>query len=320
MYNSENVRRIKIGIRIFFISLVVVPSILLVSSLAKSAGLQDKLESVSQTLSEAQTQLENKAVHSPAPEGEEEAEIDPDFIVAPGEFYNPCGKAILNIAPQMIVDWRMEPTLVSEQPTVYLTFDDGPSALTPPVLDILDKYGIKATFFVVGNDDEYIHNLYRETVERGHAIGMHSYSHDYKTLYQNTQTFVEDFDKLFTVLKETTGETPVLYRFPGGANNDRLMKNELCNGIVEEMASRGFIYHDWNVSGEDASFVLKNKETIVENVVNGVMGKKHAVVLLHNSANKHTTVEALPAIIETLQARGYRFDKLTSAIKPIHFA
>ncbi|MEG2875960.1 MAG: polysaccharide deacetylase family protein [Hydrogenoanaerobacterium sp.] len=322
MYNAQNVRRIKIGIRMFLLCLTIIPTIILVFMFVQNNRLQKQMAELSQELDAAAQNIASaELTNNSAKAGKVvKKETSSDFIVEPGEFYNPYGKPILSVCSNMLVDWRMEPVQVSETPTVYLTFDDGPSSITEKVLDILDEYNVKATFFVVGSDDEYIHSLYRQIVRRGHTLAMHSYSHDYHKIYSSTSAFIEDMDKLYTVLKDTTGEAPVLFRFPGGANNDRLLHNDASGELIEEMTSRGFIYHDWNASGEDAAFIPPTKEEIAQSVIKTVGKKKHAVVLLHDSANKITTAQALPIIIESLQAKGYKFEKLTSGIKPVHFS
>ena len=75
---------------------------------------------------------------------------------------------------------------------VYLTFDDGPSTGTEEILTILRQYNVKATFFVVGKEDEYSMEMYEKIVEEGHTLGMHSYSHQYSTIYQSVEDFAKD--------------------------------------------------------------------------------------------------------------------------------
>ena len=81
-------------------------------------------------------------------------------------------------------------------PMVYLTFDDGPSENTDAILDILDDYNVKATFFVVGQDTEVYGDAYRRIVDEGHSIGMHSFSHNYSKLYQSQDSFIADYNKI----------------------------------------------------------------------------------------------------------------------------
>lgn len=102
---------------------------------------------------------------------------------------------------------------------VYLTFDDGPSRNTEQILEILAEYGVHATFFVVGKTDKHSLEMYRRIVEEGHTLGMHSYSHSYEKLYASLKSFREDFENLRGLLEETTGVTPLYYRFPGGSSN-----------------------------------------------------------------------------------------------------
>lgn len=88
---------------------------------------------------------------------------------------------------------------------VYLTFDDGPSSNTARILDILAEYDVKATFFVVGKEEEKYQELYKRIVDEGHTLGMHSYSHKYDEIYQSVDSFAQDMSKLQEFLYETTG-------------------------------------------------------------------------------------------------------------------
>ena len=102
---------------------------------------------------------------------------------------------------------------------VYLTFDDGPSSNTSQILDILKKYNYKATFFVIGKEDEESRELYKRIVEEGHTLAMHSYSHKYNALYDSVDSFDEDFSRIQNYLFEVTGQECLFYRFPGGSSN-----------------------------------------------------------------------------------------------------
>ncbi|MEG0018495.1 MAG: polysaccharide deacetylase family protein, partial [Hydrogenoanaerobacterium sp.] len=158
MYNAQNVRRIKIGIRMFLLCLTIIPTIILVFMFVQNNRLQKQMAELSQELDAAAQNIASAELTNNSTKAGKvvKKETSSDFIVEPGEFYNPYGKPILSVCSNMLVDWRMEPVQVSETPTVYLTFDDGPSSITEKVLDILDEYNVKATFFVVGSDDEYI--------------------------------------------------------------------------------------------------------------------------------------------------------------------
>ena len=187
-------------------------------------------------------------------------------------------------------------------PTVYLTFDDGPSKNTDAILDVLDDYNVKATFFVVGRDaDEYI-DQYKRIVDEGHVIGMHSFTHNYSNIYASYDNFVNDYNKIHSFIEETCGVTPVYYRFPGGSSNR--VSNVNMSEFINFLNSQGVTYYDWNVSSGDATSAAFTSDELVDNVMSDVVKYKTSVVLLHDATNKTATVEALPKLIEALQAEG----------------
>ena len=83
----------------------------------------------------------------------------------------------------------------SDEKIVYLTLDDGPSDNTQAVLDILDKYNAKATFFVTGEMPEY-KDMIKAAYDKGHTIGMHTYSHDYAKVYASVDAYFQDLDQI----------------------------------------------------------------------------------------------------------------------------
>lgn len=183
---------------------------------------------------------------------------------------------------------------------VYLTFDDGPSANTLKVLDILEEYGVKATFFTVGRAGEAEEEILKKIVEAGHTLGMHSYTHDYSDLYSSVENFAADFARQQEFLYGVTGVKSKVYRFPGGSSNtvsDIDMKE-----FAEYLDRQGVRFFDWNVSSGDGGSHLFPVETIVDNCTGKIGSYSTSVILMHDSAGKTTTVEALPTIIETIQA------------------
>ena len=179
---------------------------------------------------------------------------------------------------------------------VYLTFDDGPSYNTDRILDILNEYGVKATFFVVGK--EGYTKEYQRIVEEGHTLGMHSYSHKFREIYKSVDSFGKDMDDIHTFLYEVTGTDCSLARFPGGSSNT-ISKVDMKE-LIAYLDREGIAYYDWNVSSGDASGTYISASQIVENVLNGVKRYDSAIVLMHDSPTKDTTVEALPIIIEKI--------------------
>lgn len=193
-----------------------------------------------------------------------------------------------------------EEALPDTRRKVYLTFDDGPSIYTNEILDILDKYDVKATFFVVGKEDDTSKEAMQEIVRRGHSLGMHSYSHKYKEIYASVDNFAEDFVKLREYLHEVTGVWSNIYRFPGGSSNK--VSDMDMREFAIYLEKQDTVFFDWNVSSGDGGSVLLDVEHLLENCMDGVEKKKDAIVLLHDSADKKTTVEALPFIIENILA------------------
>ena len=183
---------------------------------------------------------------------------------------------------------------------VYLTFDDGPSIYTDEILDILEEYDIKGTFFVVGKEDERSQNALRRIVEEGHTLGMHSYSHKYSQLYASLDSFEADFEKQRAYLEDVTGETCRFYRFPGGSSNT--VSTEDMHTFIDFLDSQDVVYFDWNISSGDGGRPLLDVDTLVRNSTEDVPYWHTAVVLMHDSADKRTTVDALPRIIESLLA------------------
>lgn len=183
---------------------------------------------------------------------------------------------------------------------VYLTFDDGPSKYTPEILKILEQYEVKATFFVVGKESDSAKEYIKDIVAQGHALGMHSYSHKYGEIYSSVESFAADFDKQQQYLYKLTGKACMIYRFPGGSSNE--VSSTPMNEFASYLDGRGVTFYDWNVVSGDGVTELQTVEQLVSNTMAGVGRREHSIVLFHDSADKSTTVEALPQIIENILA------------------
>ena len=183
---------------------------------------------------------------------------------------------------------------------VYLTFDDGPSANTEKILDILDEYGVKGNFFVVGTTNEDLRKMYKRIVDEGHVLCMHSYSHKYNEIYSSVDAFTRDLDEIYSLLYDVTGVKPAYYRFPGGSSNSvsRLPMSE----FIKVLDERGIEYFDWNVVAGDATNPMLPADKIIENSLCDLNEYEEAMILFHDLSNKTSTVEALPTIIEAIQA------------------
>lgn len=183
---------------------------------------------------------------------------------------------------------------------VYLTFDDGPSSNTGKILDILAEYDVKATFFVVGKEGEKYQPLYKRIVEEGHTLAMHSYSHKYNEIYQSKESFVEDLTKLQEFLYDTTGVWCRYCRFPGGSSNT--VSSVDMHELIDYLEEQDMSYFDWNISSGDASSSYISPEAIVRNSTSKLQNFNEAIILMHDASDKDATVEALPRLIEQIQA------------------
>ncbi len=198
----------------------------------------------------------------------------------------------------------VEANLADENDTlkVYLTFDDGPSENTNAILDILDDYNVKATFFVCGKTDEKSLEAMKRIVSDGHTIGMHSYSHKYSEIYSSYDAFKTDFSKIENLIYDTTGVEAKYYRFPGGSSNK--VANTNMSQFIRYLNDSGIKYFDWNVVSGDATSKAYTSDELVEKVMKDVVKYKTSVVLMHDANDKTETVKALPKLIEELQAKG----------------
>ena len=186
---------------------------------------------------------------------------------------------------------------------VYLTFDDGPSENTDAILDILAEYNVKATFFVVVNDDSHADQLNR-IVEEGHTLGLHSACHVYSKIYKNLFSFEKDVTTVHNTVKRITGVDSKYYRFPGGSSN--VVSDVSKQACIDFLHDNGYEYFDWNAESCDAENLSLTPEELNENVMSSVRNNEgSSVVLMHDLDDHYNTVSALPALIETLQSEGY---------------
>lgn len=196
----------------------------------------------------------------------------------------------------------------TKQKVCYLTFDDGPSNNSEEILDILDEYNVKATFFLIGSEiKEEKRSVIESMIEEGHAIGLHSNVHDFDKLYVSVDVCVQDFEAQYKTLKEAYGVDTRIFRFPGGSACTYM--NGQRKKFVAAMREKGYRCFDWNVSGED-SYGNPTVWSIQKNVFDTFFDYEKPIVLLHDANNADITVDALPGILERMKAEGYFFETL----------
>lgn len=198
---------------------------------------------------------------------------------------------------------------------VYLTFDDGPSAQTDTILNILKKNQVNATFFVVGKTDEHSLKMYQEIVKQGNSIGIHSYTHNYSQIYKNMKEFKKDVSQMSDLIYKATGVRTKYYRFPGGSSNtvSKTPKKQLIQYLNKE----GYTYYDWNALSQDALRQVLSVNQLKKNVLDGIHANDNSMVLMHDLETRPNMVKALPGIIKTLKKEGYTMLPITDETKPV---
>lgn len=223
-------------------------------------------------------------------------------------------KKYTELYPELYAD-KYDGEYEDSKNTVYLTFDDGPSALTENLLYYLRQENVKATFFVVPERTEYCYSLLKEISDAGHTIGIHSASHDYEKIYASVDAFLADFDEAYDIVLEATGKAPDIYRFPGGSVND--YNTDTRDDIIAEMDRRGFTYFDWNVDSND--WQGYGWTTLYTNVLADAQEFSTPVILFHNTGDRDNTVLVIEDIIKALKDKGYKFGSLSQKTEPIQF-
>lgn len=206
-------------------------------------------------------------------------------------------------ATRKVYVYENKPIVPTGDKVIYLTFDDGPSKYTFELLDTLKKYNVKATFFVTSNgSDEAIKRIH----EDGHSIGLHTYSHNYKTVYKSATAYFEDLTKISNRVKKITGLESKLIRFPGGSSNTVSNFNPgIMTYLAKQVQLEGYKYFDWNVSSGDTA--TKDTNKIANNVIKSLR-KGNNIVLQHDT--NYSSVKAVSKIIEYGKANGYVFKTL----------
>lgn len=212
-------------------------------------------------------------------------------------------------------------TVTKPQPVsgkvIYLTIDDGPSANTPAILDILDKYNVKATFFVTAQCPGYLDYI-RIAHEKGHAIGLHTYSHNYAQIYANETAYFNDLQAISDVVYEKTGMRSNIIRFPGGSSNtvSANYNSGIMSRLSKEVRDKGYQYFDWNGASGDGNSALPASSLI--QTAKSYGNYPSIMLLTHDHSGSYASVEALPEIIRYYQNLGYSFETVNANTNGYH--
>lgn len=219
-------------------------------------------------------------------------------------------------AAERIVHVVPSPRPVIREPkgrTIYLTFDDGPGPDTARLLDLLKRYQVQATFFVV---DTGYPELLRRIVSEGHSIGIHTRTHNYRMIYQSPEAFFSDIFAMQQIIQEETGIETWLMRFPGGSSNTVSHFNQgIMTYLTRAVEDCGFSYFDWNVDSGDAGGAQQPAQ-IISNIKNGAASNRISVVLQHDIHG--CSVDAVESILIWGLNNGYTFLPLQIDSPAIH--
>lgn len=200
---------------------------------------------------------------------------------------------------------------------IYLTFDDGPSAdITPRILDTLKKYNVKATFFVIGRGPDA---MIKREYEEGHAIGLHSYTHDWASVYGNADKFWAEMNRVSDRVYNLTGYRTNIMRFPGGSSNTVSRRHDhgihIMSFLSRDVIEKGYQYFDWNVDSNDAGGTTDPNEEY-NNIIRGLSKSRGNIILMHDV--KKSTADCLERVIQYGINNGYKFEVLTKDTNPSH--
>lgn len=211
---------------------------------------------------------------------------------------------------------NMENIYKSETKRAFITFDDGPSSLTPEILDTLKNENVKATFFMLGmNVDRYPETVKR-VYDEGHFIASHGYTHQYSSIYSSTQAVLDEYNQCNDAIKRAIGEKDYnchLFRFPGGLPGGKYA--DIKQEAKQLLSENDILSVDWNALTGDAETTHPVAENLLEKLRTTTQDKNSVVILMHDAQTKKITAEILPQIIAYLKEQGYELKSFYDIIK-----
>ncbi|MCL2055761.1 MAG: polysaccharide deacetylase family protein [Oscillospiraceae bacterium] len=352
MINKQRVKRIRHAIYTVIVLLLFIPVILLI---ALSISMIGFLRDAADSLNRIESHIATPVLPSPSPELLEPEDQSADTQFNPGGTQpavfigeengqdEPQGQDGQDIAqgggtaeteglntyrpetlPQLFFDTAVTPSTAGAE-DIYLTVDNTPAENFPAIMGLLDKYNIKATFFVWRGDSggtPMLGSDYRAIIQAGHSIGIHcgDPSIPLSRLYSSAEFFLDDFAMMFDMIEHYTGVRTRLYRLPGGSvNPHHPERDEVKRQIIAELDSRGFIQHDWNASGEDAVIPPLSMQQILSNLHTNIQGGGRIIALVHDGTGSDSTVRALEQFIPFCLEQGYVFRAMDHDTVPVSF-
>lgn len=321
-YNRKNVNNIKKFIIVMILVLCIVPILLCFYLLAKMNAMEKEIKELNEKFAAKQQiniYTDDDYVYETSDEDllilEQQAATDINREEEDNESLSMSEEEV-GISPNVTTEQQDSLDRINNDKKVYLTFDDGPSKYTDQILDVLREKNVKATFFVVYNENQELWDEYSRIAQEGHTLAMHSYTHVYSEIYASKEAFIEDITMIHDFLYEQTGVDCTYYRFPGGSSNQ--VSSVDINELMAYLDENGYTYYDWNALSEDAVNASLTPEELNNNVMNYVRNNSgDSIVLLHDLENNPATAEGLAELIDTLIAEGYEICPIDENTVPV---
>lgn len=203
----------------------------------------------------------------------------------------------------------------SDEKQVFLTFDDGPSPLTPLILDILKEEQVSATFFVVGSRVDLYPDIVKREYDEGHYIANHGYTHKYSQIYTSEQTVLDEYIKCEQSIKNAIKNqeyNSYFFRYPGGSSGGKYEK--IKNSSKSILTQNNINFTNWNCLTGDAEGI-NTAEGLIAKLAETKAHRTSLIVLMHDAGDKQLTVDTLRQIIQNFKNEGYKFKNFYEIFK-----
>lgn len=200
----------------------------------------------------------------------------------------------------------------SQGRSAYLTFDDGPTAYTNDILDILQTHNVQATFFLLDGNIKKFPEVVERIVKEGHAVGCHGVSHKIDVFYKSEQSALQEINTCGESINTVTGVTSNLFRVPFGSYP------HLKKSYKDALSNEGYIMWDWNIDSYDWN--TRDPKVVIDNITKQILpfedSSTSPVLLMHD---KEVTSKALESIINLLNEKEFTMERITETMKPVQF-
>ena len=299
---KNNVNRIKLIATLF---IIIITIILIIISANIEANIKASDESASEAIKQSQIEEEK------AKEEEEKAKAEEERLRKEKEEREAKLPKLTEIGIE-----NMDNIYHSETKRAFLTFDDGPSNITPQILDTLKAEDVKATFFMLGCNVVNFPETTKRVWDEGHYIANHGYTHVYSSIYSSPQAVLDEYNRCNDAVKNALGEPEYnshLFRFPGGMPGGKYAS--IKKEAKQLLSDNGVLAVDWNALTGDAESQNPVEENLMQKLQETTEEKNSVVILMHDAQAKKVTADMLPRTIAYLREQGYEFKTFYDIIK-----